>query len=41
MHLHYSKGFHCDKTDSVQKTRFSREITRFSASNVVFGKKRV
>ena len=39
MHLHHSQCFHCVKTDSVQKTRFQREITRFSASNVVFAKK--
>ena len=36
MHLHHSQCFHCVKTDSVHKTRFQREITRFSASNVVF-----
>ena len=41
MHLHHSQCFHCVKTDSVHKTRFQREITRFSASNVVFAKKRV
>ena len=41
MHLHHSHCFHCVKTDSVHKTRFWREITRFSASNVVFADKRV
>ena len=42
MHLHHSQCFHCDvKTHSVHKTRFQREITRFSASNVVFAEKRV
>ena len=41
MHLHRSQCFHCVKTDSVHKTRFLREITRFSASNVVFAEKRV
>ena len=41
MRLHYSQCFHCVKTDSVHKTRFQREITRFSASNVVFAEKRV
>ena len=41
MHLHHSRCFHCVKTDSVNKTRFYREITRFSASNVVFAKKHV
>ena len=41
MHLHHSHFFHCVKTDSVHKTRFWREITRFSASNVVFAEKRV
>ena len=35
MHLHHSHCFHCVKTDSVHKTRFQREITRFSASNVI------
>ena len=40
MRLHHSQCFHCGKTDSVQKTRFQREITRFSASNV-FAEKRV
>ena len=33
--LHVSQCFHCVKTDNVQKTRFQREITRFSAFNVV------
>ena len=35
MHLHRSQCFHCVKTDTVHKTRYLREITRFSASNVV------
>ena len=34
LHLHHSQCFHCVKTDSVHKTRFS-------ASNVVFAEKRV
>ena len=33
--LHGSQGFHCVKTDNVHKTRFWREIPRFSAFNVV------
>ena len=41
MHLHVSQCFHCVKTDNVQKTRFYREKTRFSAFNVVFAEKRV
>ena len=41
MRLHVSQCFHCVKTDYVQKTRFQREITRFSAFNVVFAEKRV
>ena len=41
MHLHHSECIHCVKTDNVQKTRFYREIPRFSASNVVFAEKRV
>ena len=41
MHLHYSQGFHCVKNGRVHKMRFLREITRFSASNVVFAEKRV
>ena len=40
MHLHHSQCFHCVKTDSVHEMRFQREITRFSASNVVFAEKR-
>ena len=36
MRLHHSQCFHCVKTDNVQKTRFQREKTRFSASNVAF-----
>ena len=35
MRLHVSQCFHCVKTNKVQKTRFQREITRFSAFNVV------
>ena len=34
MHSHHSQCFHCVKTDSVHKMRFS-------ASNVVFAEKRV
>ena len=41
MRVHVSQCFHCVKTDNVPKTRFQREITRFSAFNVVFAKKRV
>ena len=41
MHLHHSQCFDCVKTDSVHKTRFYREITRLSASKVVFAEKRV
>ena len=41
MRLHQSQCFDCVKTDSVHKTRFWREITSFSASNVVFAEKRV
>ena len=41
MRLHVSQCFHCVKTENVQKTRFYREITRFSAFNVVFAEKRV
>ena len=40
MRLHVSQCFHCVKTDNVQETRFSREITLFSAFNVVFAKKK-
>ena len=36
MRLHHSQCFHCVITDSVHKTRLKREITRFSASKVVF-----
>ena len=36
MRLHVSQCFHCDKSENVQKTRFYREITHFSAFNVVF-----
>ena len=41
MRLHVSQCFHCVKADNVQKTRFRREKTRFSAFNVVFAEKRV
>ena len=41
MRLHHSQCFNCVKTDNVHKTCFQREITRFSASNVVFAEKRV
>ena len=41
MRLHQSQCFDCVKTDSVNKTRLWREITSFSASNVVFAEKRV
>ena len=41
MRLHVSQCFHCVKTDNVQKTRFGREISRFSAFNLVFAEKRV
>ena len=41
MRLHHSQSFHCVKTDNMHKTRFQREITRFSVSNVVFAGKRV
>ena len=41
MRLHVSQCFHCVKTDNVQKTRFSREITSFCVFNVVFAEKRV
>ena len=41
MRLHVSQCFHCFETDKVHKTRFLREITRFSAFNVVFAEKRV
>ena len=37
MHLHRSQCFHCVKTDTVHKTRYLREITRFSASVVYIG----
>ena len=39
--LHHSQCFHCVKTDNVHKTRFQGEITRFSASNVVFAENRI
>ena len=39
--LHHSQCFHCVKTENVHKTRFKREITRFSASIIVFAQKRV
>ena len=41
MRLHVSQFFHCVKINSVQKTRFKREITCFSAFNVVSAEKRV
>ena len=41
MRLLVSQCFHCVKTDNVQKTRFQREITRFSAFNVVFAKQKL
>ena len=41
MRLHVSQCVHCVKTDNVHKTRFWREITHFSAFNVVFAEKRV
>ena len=41
MRLHHSQCFNCVKTDNVHKTRLEREVTRFSASNVVFAEKRV
>ena len=34
--LHVSQCFHYVKIDNVQKTRFERELTRFSAFNLVF-----
>ena len=40
MRLHVSQCFHCVTTNNVHKIRFSSEITRFSAFNVVFAKKR-
>ena len=39
--LHVSQCFHCVRTDNVPKTRFQREITRFSTFNVVFAEKRI
>ena len=39
--LNVSQCFHCVKTDNVHKTRFYLKVTRFSAFNVVFAKKRV
>ena len=36
MRLLVSQCFHCVKTGNVHETRFYREITRFSAFNVVF-----
>ena len=41
MRLYVSKCVHCVKTDNVHKTPFWREITHFSAFNVVFAKKRI
>ena len=40
MRLPFFQCFHCVKTDNMHKTRFMRKITRFSAFNVVFAKKR-
>ena len=40
MRLHISQCFQCADTDNEQKTRFQREVTRFSAFNVVFAKKK-
>ena len=40
MRLHVSQCFHCFKTENVHKTRFQRKISRFSAINVVFAKKK-
>ena len=39
MRLLVSQCFHCVKTGNVHETRFYREITRFTAINVVFAKK--
>ena len=39
--LHHSQCFHWVKTDNGHKKRYKREITRFSASNVVLAEKRV
>ena len=39
MRLYVSQCVHCVKTDNVHKTPFWREITHFSAFNVVFAKK--
>ena len=41
MRLHVFHCFHFVKTDNEHKTRFQREITRFSAFTVVFAEKRV
>ena len=41
MRLHVSQWFHFLKNDNVLKTRFYREITRFSPFNVVKAEKRV
>ena len=41
MRLNVSQCFHCVKTDNVHKTRFYREMTRFSAFNVVFASQHV
>ena len=40
MRLYVSHSFHCVKTYNVLKTRFWREIPRFSAFNIVFAEKR-
>ena len=39
--LHQFQCFHYVKTDNVRKTRFKHEITRLSASDVVFAEKRL
>ena len=39
MRLHVSRCFHCVEVDNLQKTRFQREITRFSTFIVVFAEK--
>ena len=36
MRLHVFQCFHCVESDNVHKTRFWREITRFSIVNVFF-----
>ena len=39
MRLLVSQCFHCVEVDNLQKTRFQREITRFSTFIVVFAEK--